>query len=162
IAGACYPDQIMERKISGFEIAASNETLISRVQKLFTNGYIFPRPARIPTDVKGVQLGGALKTIYALAMGIVEGYFTQTFGGNVDNSLFHLSNRFFAEMTAIGTKMGGQSETFLGLSGLTDFMLSCFGMDAKDRKTGYDIAYGSPSERMSNGFYGLLYSFFHR
>ncbi len=155
IAGACYPDQIMERKISGFEIAASNATLIPRVQKLFTTGYIFPRPARIPTDVKGVQLGGALKTIYALAMGIVEGYFTQTLGGNVDNSLFHLSNRFFTEMTSIGTKMGGQPETFLGLSGLTDFMLSCFGTDAKDRKTGYDIAYGSSSEKMSNGFYGL-------
>ncbi|WP_061283881.1 1-acyl-sn-glycerol-3-phosphate acyltransferase [Leptospira interrogans] len=155
IAGACYPDQIMERKISGFEIAASNATLIPRVQKLFTTGYIFPRPARIPTDVKGVQLGGALKTIYALAMGIVEGYFTQTLGGNVDNSLFHLSNRFFTEMTTIGTKMGGQPETFLGLSGLTDFMLSCFGTDAKDRKTGYDIAYGSSSEKMSNGFYGL-------
>ncbi|PJZ69187.1 glycerol-3-phosphate acyltransferase [Leptospira perolatii] len=155
ISGASYPDQIMERKISGFEIAATNESLIPRIQKLLTTGYIFPRPAIIPSDVRGVQLGGALKTIYALAMGIVEGYFTQTLGGNVDNSLFHLSNRFFNEMVKVGVKMGGKPETFQGLSGLTDFMLSCFGTDAKDRKTGYDLAYGHPSEKMSNGFYGL-------
>lgn len=155
ISGASYPDQIMERKISGFEIAAVNESLIPRIQKLLTTGYIFPRPAIIPTDVKGVQLGGALKTIYALVMGIVEGYFQQTLGGNVDNSLFHLSNRFFNEMVKVGVSMGGKPETFQGLSGLTDFMLSCFGTDAKDRKTGYDIANGHPSEKMSNGFYGL-------
>ncbi|EPG73122.1 NAD-dependent glycerol-3-phosphate dehydrogenase [Leptospira fainei serovar Hurstbridge str. BUT 6] len=155
ISGASYPDQIMERKISGFEIAAANETLIPRVQKLLTTGYIFPRPAIVPTDYKGVQLGGALKTIYALVMGIVEGYFNQTLGGNVDNSLFHLSNRFFNEMVKVGVQMGGQPETFQGLAGLTDFMLSCFGTDAKDRKTGYDIANGHPSEKMSNGFYGL-------
>ncbi|TGK12307.1 glycerol-3-phosphate acyltransferase [Leptospira fletcheri] len=155
ISGASYPDQIMERKISGFEIAAANESLIPRVQKLLTTGYIFPRPAIVPTDYKGVQLGGALKTIYALVMGIVEGYFNQTLGGNVDNSLFHLSNRFFNEMVKVGVQMGGRPETFQGLSGLTDFMLSCFGTDAKDRKTGYDIANGRPSEKMSNGFYGL-------
>ncbi|MCC6274679.1 MAG: glycerol-3-phosphate acyltransferase, partial [Leptospiraceae bacterium] len=97
----------------------------------------------------------ALKTIYALSMGIVEGYFKQTLGGNVDNTLFHLSNRFFKEMTEIGIKLGGHKETFQGLSGLTDFMLACFGSDTRDRKHGFDLAMGNQLDKISNGFYGL-------
>ncbi len=155
VAGACYPDQIMERKISGFEVAAINKELLPKIKKLFSTGYIFSRRAINETDIKGVQLGGALKTIYALSMGIVEGYFKQTLGGNVDNTLFHLSNRFFKEMTEIGIKLGGHKETFQGLSGLTDFMLACFGSDTRDRKHGFDLAMGNQLDKISNGFYGL-------
>lgn len=155
MSGASYPDQIMERKVSGLEIAAVNSSLIPRLKQLLTNGFIYPRAAIVDTDVKGVQLGGALKTVYALAMGMVEGYFKKTLGGNVDNSLFHLSNRFFRELVDVGTRLGGQPETFNGLSGLTDFMMSCFGSDTRDRKLGYDIAYGNPTEGVHNGYYGL-------
>ena len=63
-------------------------------------------------------------------MGLVEGYFKEVLGGNVDNTLFHLSNRFFKEMVSIGVRLGGQEPTFNGLSGLTDFMLACFGSDS--------------------------------
>jgi glycerol-3-phosphate dehydrogenase len=108
-----------------------------------------------PTDTKGVQLGGALKTVFALSMGLVEGYFKKNLGGNVDNTLFHLSNRFFNEMVRIGVELGGKPETFQGLSGLTDFMLACFGSDTRDRKYGFDLAYGKMPERITNGYYGL-------
>lgn len=155
VSGANYPDQIMERKISGFEIATHHPDLQSRLLSLFNTGYIFSRPAINPTDTRGVQLGGALKTVYALAMGLVEGYFKMNLGGNVDNTLFHLSNRFFNEMVAIGTLLGGKPETFQGLSGLTDFMLACFGSESRDRKYGFDIAQGLQPERITNGFYGL-------
>lgn len=154
-AGASYPEQIMERKVSGLEVAAVNPDIIPRVLKVLTTGYIFTRKAIIPTDVDGVQLGGALKTIYALSMGLVEGYFTDILGGNVDNTLFHLSNRFFREMVSIGIKLGGQEPTFQGLSGLTDFMLACFGTDSRDRKYGHDLASGTKPSRMSNGYHGL-------
>lgn len=155
VSGASYPDQIMERKISGFEIAAHDEGLIKKLQPLLNSLYSFTRPAINPTDTRGVQLGGALKTIYALAMGLVEGYYKRELGGNVDNTLFHLSNRFFNELVSIGVQLGGQPTTFQGLSGLTDFMLACFGSDTRDRKYGYDLAYGSRPEKITNGYYGL-------
>lgn len=154
-SGACYPDQIMERKISGFEIAAVDTNNIPRLLKLLSTGYIFSRKAINETDIKGVQLGGALKTIYALSMGIVEGYYKETLGGNLDNTLFHLSNRFFKEMVSIGVKLGGKEETFNGLSGLTDFMLACFGMDTRDRKLGFDFITGNSVSKVTSGYYGL-------
>ncbi|TGN08112.1 1-acyl-sn-glycerol-3-phosphate acyltransferase [Leptospira ilyithenensis] len=155
VSGACYPDQIMERKISGFEVSASSDALIEKIQLLFNTSYVFTRPAINPHDTKGVQLGGALKTIYAVAMGLVEGYFKRELGGNVDNTLFHLSNRFFNEMVSIGVTLGGDQATFNGLSGMTDFMLACFGSDTRDRKYGYDLAHGTRPEKITNGFYGL-------
>jgi len=155
VSGANYPDQIMERKISGFEVATVDPSLQQKVQSLFNTGYIFSRPAINPTDIKGVQLGGALKTVFALSMGLVEGYFKKNLGGNVDNTLFHISNRFFHELVNMGTAMGGQPETFNGLSGLTDFMLACFGSDTRDRKYGYDVANGITPDKITNGFYGL-------
>ncbi|EOQ98104.1 glycerol-3-phosphate dehydrogenase (NAD(+)) [Leptospira wolbachii serovar Codice str. CDC] len=155
VSGACYPDQIMERKISGFEISAFEDSLIPKLKELLTNNYIFTRTAINSRDTKGVQLGGALKTVYALAMGLVEGYFKRELGGNVDNTLFHLSNRFFNEMVSIGVLLGGDPTTFNGLSGMTDFMLACFGSDTRDRKYGYDLAYGTRPEKITNGFYGL-------
>lgn len=154
-SGASYPDQIMERKISGLEFAAVDTSQIERFMKLFDTGYVFTRPAINPTDIVGVQLGGALKNIYSLAMGLVEGYFKDKLGGNVDNTLFHLSNRFFKEMVAIGVKLGGKPETFDGLSGLTDFMMACFGAETHDRHLGYELILGKPIEKMTNGLNGL-------
>jgi glycerol-3-phosphate dehydrogenase len=88
-------------------------------------------------------------------MGLVEGYFKEVLGGNVDNTLFHLSNRFFKEMVSIGVKLGGQEATFNGLSGLTDFMLACFGSDSRDRRYGYELVTGTKPTKMSNGYHGL-------
>jgi glycerol-3-phosphate dehydrogenase/1-acyl-sn-glycerol-3-phosphate acyltransferase len=154
-AGAGYPEQMMERKLSGLEIAAIDTSQIPRLVKLFGTSYIFTRPALIEHDILGVQLGGALKSVYALIMGMVEGYFKETLGGDVDNTLFHLSNRFFKEMVSIGVKLGGKEETFNGLSGLSDFMLSCFGADSRDRKFGSDFMTGRKSESVTSGNYGI-------
>lgn len=157
MAGANYPQQIMERKISGFEIAAW--TQVDRLEyftKLFSTAYVFVRPAVVPDDVRGVQLGGALKNIYALATGLLDGFYEKTLGGNSDNSLFHVSNRFFREMTAIGTELGGRPETFAGLSGLTDLMLSCFGQESRDRQYGHDFIYGMiHPEHLSSGLFSI-------
>ncbi len=154
-AGAGYPEQMMERKISGLEIAAIDTSQIPRLVKLFSTGYIFSRPALIEHDIIGVQLGGALKSVYALVMGMIEGYFKDALGGDVDNTLFHLSNRFFREMVDIGVILGGKEITFNGLSGLTDFMLSCFGADSHDRKFGYDLVNGITSQKVTSGSFGI-------
>ena len=157
MAGANYPQQVMERKITGYEIAATSRLdRIDDLTKLCSNAYVFVRPAIVPSDVKGVQLGGALKNIYALATGLLDGYYQKNLGGNSDNSLFHVSNRFYREMTAIGTVLGGNPETFSGLSGMTDLMLACFGQDSKDRQYGHDLVYdkADPNQK-SSGLFGI-------
>ncbi len=81
LAGANYPDQIMERKLTGFELAAQNPELVNHLTMLFSTGYVFTRPAMNPSDVRGVMLGGALKNIYALGMGVELGGEESTFQG---------------------------------------------------------------------------------
>jgi len=137
-------------------MAANDADIVNHMAMLFSTGYVFTRPASNPDDVRGVQLGGALKNIYALGIGLLDGYYEKNLGGNSDNSLFHVSNRIFAEMTHLGMALGGKESTFSGLSGLTDLMLSCFGQDARDRQYGHDYVYGKASkEHRSNGLFGL-------
>lgn len=156
LAGANYPDQIMERKPSGFEFAAINTSLVNPLIKYFNTGYTFTRPAYNPYDIRGMQLGGALKNIYALGIGILDGYYEKNLGGNSDNTLFHFSHRIFQEMTRLGVALGGKKSTFAGLSGLTDLMLSCFGQDARDRQWGHDFVYGKASKNKKlPGLYGV-------
>ncbi len=156
LAGANYPDQVMERKLTGYEVAATNPDVVTHLAMLFSTGYVFTRPAINADDVTGVQLGGALKNIYALGVGLLDGYYEKNLGGNSDNSLFHVSNRIFKELTRLGTALGGKESTFQGLSGMTDLMLSCFGQDARDRQYGHDFVYGNadPGKRTS-GLFGL-------
>ena len=155
IAGANYPDQVMERKLTGYEAAGASQDVVSHLAMLFSTGYVFTRPAINPDDVTGVQLGGALKNVYALGVGLLDGYYEKNLGGNSDNSLFHVSNRIFKEMTRLGTALGGKESTFQGLSGLTDLMLSCFGQDARDRQYGHDFVYGTADlGKRSSGLYG--------
>ncbi len=157
MAGANYPQQVMERKITGYEIAAYSKIVqIDYYIQLFSNMYIHIRPAVQKDDIRGVQLGGALKNIYALATGFIDGFYSKYYGGNNDNTVFHLSNRFYREMVAIGTELGGKPETFSGLSGLTDLMLACFGMDSRDRQWAYDYVFGKADlNRKSSGIYGV-------
>ena len=78
-----------------------------------------------------------------------------TNGGKLDNTLFHISSRFFEEMTEIGILLGGKKETFYGLSGLTDFMQSSFGTYSTNRSAGADIALKKMNTKITSGLYGL-------
>ena len=156
VSGAISSDQIMERKISGFEIAAKNKKDLQLLIKLFSTGYSFAKPAFVPGDITGVQLGGALKNIYALGIGLLDGYYEKNLGGTSDNSLFHASHYMFREMTQIGIDLGAKKKTFSGLSGLTDFMHTCFGQKTRDRNYGKEYAMGTVKEgTQSSGIYGI-------
>lgn len=158
LAGANYPEQIMERKFSGYELAAINTSLVNPLVDLFNTGYVSCRPAINPYDIRGVQIAGALRNIYALGIGLLDGYYEMNLGGNSDNSLFHISSQIFDEMKRIGMKLGGKQTTFNGLSGLTDLMLCCFGQDAYDRQYGHDFFMGTAaSDKISAGLFGIGY-----
>ena len=158
LSGANYPDQIMERKFSGYELAAINTSLVNPLVQLFNTGYISCRPAVNPYDVRGIQLGGALKNIYAIGIGLIDGYYDMHLGGNSDNSLFHIADIIYKEMSKVGAVLGGVPSTFSGLSGYADLMLSCFGQDTRDRQMGHDFIMNAEIHDVNSaGFFGTQF-----
>ena len=142
LAGASWPEQIMERKPSLLELACINTSLVDSLLPLFNTHYISTRAAINPYDVKGVQLGGALKNVYALGIGFLDGYLEEYWGGNNDNTLFYMAKLMFQEMIKLGSFLGAKKNTFSGVSGYADFMLTAFGQEARDRHYGFEYMKG--------------------
>ena len=90
------------------------------------------------TDVVGMQLGGALKNVFALACGICAGL------GLGDNARAALATRGLAEMTRIGLARGGKIDTFMGLSGMGDLVVTCYSEHSRNLTAGRLIAKGVP------------------
>lgn len=90
------------------------------------------------TDVIGVEVGGAVKNILAIATGIADGL------GLGLNARAALMTRGLAEIRRLGTKLGGQSETFMGLTGIGDLILTCTGDLSRNRRVGLALAAGKP------------------
>lgn len=91
-------------------------------------------------DVVGVELGGALKNVIALAAGIVDG---MRLG---DNTKAALMTRGLAEMARLGVAMGAKAETFAGLSGMGDLVVTCGSMHSRNRRAGILIGQGFSAE----------------
>jgi len=92
------------------------------------------------TDVVGVELGGAVKNVIAIAAGISDGL---GFGLNARAALV---TRGLAELTRLGLKLGGRPETFMGLSGMGDLILTCTGDLSRNRQLGLRLAAGESLE----------------
>jgi glycerol-3-phosphate dehydrogenase (NAD(P)+) len=88
------------------------------------------------TDVVGVELGGALKNVFAIGAGLCVGL------GLGDNSLAAMVSRALAEMVRLGMLLGGRMETFMGLSGVGDLMLTCYGPESRNRRLGEALVKG--------------------
>jgi len=119
--------------------AGANEGTAKTVQGLFH------RPEfRIyrSTDVLGVEYGGALKNVIAIAAGVGDGL------GYGDNTKAALVSRALAEMRRFGVACGAQSETFSGLSGLGDLMLTCFSRQSRNRDLGERLGRGETIENI--------------
>lgn len=96
------------------------------------------------TDVLGIELGGALKNVIALAAGISDGL------GYGDNTKAALITRGIAEITRLGIAMGGKLETFGGLTGIGDLIVTCASQHSRNRKAGYLIGQGKTMEAAMN------------
>lgn len=115
-------------------VAASRESDVAvKVQKAFQNRYF-----RVYTnlDVIGVELGGALKNVMALAAGVAAGL------GYGHNTRAALITRGLAEITRLGMAMGARRETFAGLAGMGDLVLTCTGDLSRNRTVGYRLGAG--------------------
>jgi glycerol-3-phosphate dehydrogenase (NAD(P)+) len=118
-------------------IGCDDPAALSAVQALF-EGTTFR--AYTSSDLRGIQLGGALKNVFAIAAGVSDGL------GLGDNAKAALVTRSLAEMTRLGTAMGGRRETFSGLSGIGDLMVTCFSERSRNHQVGLRLGRGESLE----------------
>ncbi|TBH20494.1 NAD(P)H-dependent glycerol-3-phosphate dehydrogenase [Thermus thermamylovorans] len=122
-------------------VAAGPEELARRVQELFSGPTfrVYTSP-----DLRGVELGGALKNVLALAAGMVDGL---RLG---DNAKAALLTRGLKEMVRFGTAMGGEEATFYGLSGLGDLLATAFSLHSRNRGAGERLVRGEALARLED------------
>ncbi|OQX87006.1 glycerol-3-phosphate dehydrogenase [candidate division KSB1 bacterium 4484_87] len=133
LSGPSHAEEV-SRKIPTAIVAASKNLKIAEyIQKTFINKYF-----RVYTnqDIVGVELGGALKNIIALAAGICDG------AGFGDNTKAALQPRGLVEMVRLGTAMGAEAITFAGLSGMGDLIVTCMSRHSRNRYVGEQIGKG--------------------
>jgi glycerol-3-phosphate dehydrogenase (NAD(P)+) len=137
ISGPSFAAEVATGRAAAIVAAAPNPDIAARVQESLSG-----RGLRLYTndDVVGVQVAGALKNVIAIAAGVVEGL------GLGHNALAALVTRGIAEMRRLGVAMGGRAETFSGLAGLGDLVLTCTGSLSRNRKVGLDLARGERIE----------------
>ena len=114
-------------------VGAKRKEIAKYLQEMFMNEvfrvYISP-------DMQGMELGGSLKNVIALAAGIADGL------GYGDNTKAALITRGIAEIARLGVKMGGSVESFTGLTGIGDLIVTCASVHSRNRKAGYLIGQG--------------------
>ncbi len=118
-------------------IGCDDAAKLLSVQELFV-GTSFR--AYTSSDVRGIQLGGALKNIFAIAAGVSDGL------GLGENARTGLVTRSLTEMTRLGMVMGGSRETFGGLSGIGDLMVTCFSPRSRNHQVGFRLGQGESLE----------------
>lgn len=97
------------------------------------------------TDIKGAQIGGAVKNVMAVAAGISDGL---GFGANARAALI---TRGLAELSRLGVRLGGKLETFMGLTGMGDLILTCTDDQSRNRRLGLGIGRGEDIQTVING-----------
>ncbi len=133
LSGPSHAEEVARQAPTAVTIGATDPTAALRLQKAFTTRFF---RSYTSADITGVEFGGALKNIFALAAGVCDGL------GLGDNTKAALVTRALAEMIRLGTALGGQPETFRGLSGIGDLMVTCFSQHSRNRRVGERLGRG--------------------
>ncbi len=133
LSGPSFAREVAQEMPTAVVAAAADELVAAFVQKVFTTNLF---RVYTNTDIVGVELGGAIKNVIALAAGISDGL---GFGYNTRAALI---TRGLAEMTRLGRAMGARSETFAGLAGMGDLVLTCTGDLSRNRTVGMKLGQG--------------------
>jgi glycerol-3-phosphate dehydrogenase (NAD(P)+) len=139
LSGPSFAAEVAREAPTAVVVASRNEEAALRVQEAFQTGYfrVYTNP-----DVVGVELGGALKNVIALAAGVTAGL------GYGHNTLAALITRGLAEITRLGLAMGAERATFSGLAGMGDLVLTCTGDLSRNRTVGYRLGRGQRLEEV--------------
>lgn len=140
LTGPSHAEEVAQDIPTGCLAACEDQILAEFVQEAFTSDHfrIYTSP-----DVIGAELGGALKNVIALCAGITDGL------GFGDNTKAMLMTRGLTEMGRLGVSLGAKKETFAGLSGVGDLIVTCTSMHSRNRRAGILIGQGlSPEKAM--------------
>lgn len=136
-SGPSHAEEVSKEVPTAMVLASNNNRLLSELQEMLMNENM---RIYLSNDVKGVELGGALKNIIAFCAGILVG---MNLG---DNSFAALLTRGLTEIARLGEALGGKAETFYGLSGLGDLIVTCSSKFSRNRKAGMLIGEGKTIE----------------
>ena len=137
LSGPNLAQEIIAGQAAASVIAMEDAIIVQELQTVFKSGLF-----RIytNTDVIGCELGGVLKNIIAIAVGMGDGQ------GAGDNTRAGLITRGLAEVTRLGVAMGGQAETFAGLAGMGDMIATCTSPQSRNRHVGIQLGMGRNME----------------
>ena len=138
LTGPSHAEEVGRKMPTAVVSACADEDVARMVQQTLTTEYF-----RIytTTDIISAELGGAMKNIMAIAVGISDGY------GFGDNTKAMLMTRGIAEMSRLGVCLGGEAETFAGLSGIGDLIVTCISQHSRNRRFGLLIGRGMPVQQ---------------
>lgn len=142
LSGPSFAQEVGEEHPTAVTIASHQPEAAERAQALFQTPYF-----RVYTssDVRGVELGGSLKNVIAIAAGVVEGL------GYRHNTQAALITRGLAEITRLGVAAGAEPATFAGLAGMGDLILTCTGSLSRNRQVGIELGRGRPIDEILGG-----------
>ena len=147
LSGPSFAQEVARGDPTAITIASQSPELLSAIQQEFSDASF-----RVYTnsDIVGVELGGALKNIIAIAAGICDGL------GLGHNSVAALITRGLAEMTRLTLACGGRPETMSGLAGLGDLVLTCTGGLSRNRSVGVELGRGKKLAEIIDGMHGMV------
>jgi len=133
LSGPSHAEEVSIALETVLVVASKHDAVLKLVQDAFMSNKMRIYTSR---DVKGVELGGALKNIIAFCAGVAAGI------GLGDNTFAALITRGLAELTRLGVALGGQRDTLYGLSGLGDLIVTCLSEHSRNRRAGKLIGQG--------------------
>ncbi len=139
LSGPSFAEEVIKKLPTAVTIAARDYETALLLQDVFNTDYF---RVYTNTDVLGVELGGALKNVMAIASGISDGL------GLGASTRAALITRGLAEMTRLGGAMGVNEKTFVGLSGLGDLVLTCTGTLSRNYTVGFKLGRGEKLEKI--------------
>lgn len=133
ISGPSHAEEVARRVATAVVAASPSPAEADEAQEMFSTDYFRVYSG---TDIIGVELGGSLKNVIAIAAGIIDGL---QLGDNTKGALL---TRGIAEMTRLGERLGAQADTFAGLSGIGDLITTCTSRHSRNRYVGEQIGRG--------------------
>lgn len=133
LSGPNHAEEVSRGLASCAVIASEDQDVALALQKLFSTPFFRTYTG---DDMAGLELGGAIKNVYAIAAGCAKGL------GLGDNAIAALVTRGLAEMTRLGVALGGRQETFMGLSGVGDLVVTCYSEHSRNHRFGLALGQG--------------------
>jgi glycerol-3-phosphate dehydrogenase (NAD(P)+) len=147
LSGPSHAEEVARHMATAAVIGCADSEVAAKLQELFTLPFFRTYTSK---DVIGIEYGGAVKNVFALAGGIADGL------GLGDNAKAALVTRGLAELVRLGTTLGGDPETFQGLSGVGDLIVTCYSTHSRNNRVGQMIGKGHSLDEINQSMHMVV------